>query len=71
MADGVIAAPAARAPRRRNAAAPVFDRLATESPIQGVSGGSTLTAVCRLVMTTVWLAATSPTELSSLIGDKR
>jgi aminopeptidase YwaD len=31
----------------------------------------TLTAVCRLVVATVWLAATTPTTLSSLIGDKR
>ena len=30
---------------------------------------ATLAAVCRLVVATVWLAATTPTKLSSLIGD--
>lgn len=32
---------------------------------------NTLAAVCRLVVATVWLATTSPTTLSSLIGDRR
>ncbi|MEV0714296.1 M28 family peptidase [Asanoa sp. NPDC050611] len=32
---------------------------------------ATMTAICRLVVATVWLANSSPAKLSSLIGDKR